>query len=27
VTNSLAKRVRKALEKTPDLQPNKQGDK
>jgi hypothetical protein len=25
VTNSLAKRVRKALEKTPDLQPNKQG--
>ena len=25
VTNSLAKHVRKALEKTPDLQPNKQG--
>ena len=25
VTNSLARRVRKALEKTPDLQPNKQG--
>jgi hypothetical protein len=27
VTNSLAKRIRKALEKAPDLQPNKQGGK